>query len=471
MWDKGFVGSADRVLSVPPGRFTGMSITVLAVEALPSATAAGDPRELVRALEAAFDEHPVSGLGWEGVADAELLDLVVGCGRLASRLAGVRLGALAETDRRGAGRSTGAPSTVQWLQAGGTGPGTARRDVGLAQALTEHAGTREALGAGRISQEQAAVIASALDSLSGAVQESARRATEAALLEAAASLDPGRLRHAARHAAARVDPGGSGDLAAQEKSARSRRELVVFANRDGMHTLAGSLDVEGAAILAAALDPLSAPRPSSADGPDPRTPSRRRADALIELARRALAAGDLPDCGGDRPQVIVTMTLEQLRVRLDDATSSEAAGTGAAGPGAADVGVGVGSRVPLSIASARRIACDAQVIPVLLGSAGEVLDLGRGARTANRAQRRALVQRDGGCAFTGCGRPPAWCDAHHIRAWAAGGRTDLANLVLLCGHHHDVVHHDGWTIRIGPDHRPVFRPPPTPPPDPPDPPW
>jgi hypothetical protein len=69
------------------------------------------------------------------------------------------------------------------------------------------------------------------------------------------------------------------------------------------------------------------------------------------------------------------------------------------------------------------------------------------------------VVTDGGCAFPGCPRPPAWCIAHHIQHWADGGRTDLDNLVLLCDHHHRVVHHHGWDITMAADRRPDFRPP------------
>ncbi len=81
-------------------------------------------------------------------------------------------------------------------------------------------------------------------------------------------------------------------------------------------------------------------------------------------------------------------------------------------------------------------------------------------RIVPRPIRRALVIRDGGCAFPGCGRPARWCHAHHIWFWADGGPTKLSNLVLLCGHHHRVVHHHGWDVDIGPDGHPQFHPPP-----------
>jgi hypothetical protein len=235
--------------------------------------------------------------------------------------------------------------------------------------------------------------------------------------------------------ARRVDPLAAARLAEKERAAKARRHLALTRTRDGEFGLTGLLDAEGAATLSAALDPLAAPAPSTAAGPDPRRPGQRLADALVELARRALTGGSggrLPDAGGDRPQLVVTMTLDQLRaghdavVRLDGGLVGE----------------------PLSGAAARRIACDAQVIPAVLGGDGEILDLGRGRRTASAAQRRALRLRDGGCVGEGCDRPPAWCEPHHIVHWADGGPTDIGNLVLLCTTHHDLVHHGRWTVRF-----------------------
>src|SRR5207244_7966843 len=114
---------------------------------------------------------------------------------------------------------------------------------------------------------------------------------------------------------------------------------------------------------------------------------------------------------------------------------------------------------PLSGAAARRLACDAQVIPLVLGGPGEILDVGRASRTATPAIRRALRVRDRGCIGPGCDSPPAWTDAHHIRHWADGGPTSIENMCLLCSWHHDLVHHDGWTITMT-GGRPRMHPPP-----------
>jgi hypothetical protein len=112
----------------------------------------------------------------------------------------------------------------------------------------------------------------------------------------------------------------------------------------------------------------------------------------------------------------------------------------------------------LSAAQVRRLACDAQVIPAVLGGDGQVLDVGRSRRLFTGAIRRALVLRDGGCAYPACDRPARWCQGHHIVSWLFGGPTSVDNGVLLCGPHHRAVHHDGWTIRLGHDRRPDFIP-------------
>jgi hypothetical protein len=96
--------------------------------------------------------------------------------------------------------------------------------------------------------------------------------------------------------------------------------------------------------------------------------------------------------------------------------------------------------------TARRLACDCNLIPAVLGGASEPLDIGRTTRVIPAAIRRALVLRDGGCRFPGCDRPAQWTDAHHLRHWLHGGHTKLDNLVLVCRRHHVMLHETGWTI-------------------------
>jgi hypothetical protein len=158
------------------------------------------------------------------------------------------------------------------------------------------------------------------------------------------------------------------------------------------------------------------------------------------VCRLASACGELPDNGGDRPQVVVTIDYDKLRQQAGVATFDD------------------GSQ--LSPAAARRLACDAGIIPAVLGTASQTLDLGRQTRLATGPLRRALVLRDQGCTFPGCDRPPRWTDAHHIVHWSDGGPTELTNLVLLCGYHHRLIHHSEWRVTINPkDGLPDFIPP------------
>jgi 5-methylcytosine-specific restriction protein A len=113
---------------------------------------------------------------------------------------------------------------------------------------------------------------------------------------------------------------------------------------------------------------------------------------------------------------------------------------------------------PVTAAAARRVACDAAIIPVVLGANSEPLDVGRSSYVVPQGMRRALIVRDRGCAFPGCDRPPQWCEAHHVDHWANGGRTALGNLVLVCDFHHRLVHTEEWHIRIVDGH-PEFIPP------------
>ncbi|GAA4821898.1 hypothetical protein GCM10023201_04560 [Actinomycetospora corticicola] len=139
-----------------------------------------------------------------------------------------------------------------------------------------------------------------------------------------------------------------------------------------------------------------------------------------------------------RAQIALTIPLDWLR--------------GQVGHAAFDTGR------PLDPATARRLACDAQILPVVLGTRSEPLELGRATYAVTEALRRLLTIRDRGCAHPGCTRRPRRCHAHHIRHWIDGGPTDPDNLVLLCRYHHHLVHHGGWEIHML-SGRPWFIPP------------
>jgi hypothetical protein len=132
-----------------------------------------------------------------------------------------------------------------------------------------------------------------------------------------------------------------------------------------------------------------------------------------------------------------------VTIELDDLTRKAGVGTLASG-------------ATLSTSAVRRLACDAGVIPLVLGSNSEPLDVGTEHRFVTRAIRQTLNTRDKGCVI--CQAPPAMCDAHHLAHWADGGSTKITNLVLLCKAHHIDVHQGHWTITIHGGHPQVTRP-------------
>jgi hypothetical protein len=210
---------------------------------------------------------------------------------------------------------------------------------------------------------------------------------------------------------------------------RAHRSLVKGPGPLGLSRYTLLLDDEGAAILDTAVDALAKPRKDPDTGVlDPRTPAARRADALLDLVTRAISAPDgVPRQA--KTALIVTTDLHTL--------TRQTRGTGRT----------LGAHL-LSTDTLRRLACDADLIPMVLGSHREVLDQGQTVRLFTPAQTRHLWVRDQGCTFPGCTKPPPWTDAHHLIHWADGGPTDLDNAALLCRAHHTVVHRHRYTATV-----------------------
>src|SRR6266540_1923355 len=435
------------------------------VEGLPVGPQGGLPAGL-EGLAAAVGEFAADDL--DQLGDALLAAQVVAVQRLGDQLEAVKLRRLAAVDARGAaGAEVGAsaPSTQGWLRATTRmSPAAAGQRVRTARAL--HRGplvaTAAALAAGEVSYQHAAVLADATHDLPPAKVAEA----EGVLVDAARRLDPARLHRLAGHLRDVLDP----DAAEERGRARlERRGLWLAATFDGMVAVNGLLDPDAGEAARAALAPLAGPT-----GPgDERSAAQRRADALGELARQALQAGHLPDCGGLRPQLAVTVEFASLL--------AEQGGVG---------GVGGWGGV-LGGEAARRLACDAAVTRAVVhrhpnhAETSHATAQGRRQQRGGRwrAGRGAARRRRAAAAAPGRARPaagpwprhprgppraaprpggarrrlrrgrlrppPPWTDAHHLHHWLAGGPTSLDNLVLLCRVHHRAVHEGGW--RLGHD--------------------
>ena len=394
-----------------------------------------------------------------GFSDADLVEGLAAVQELKARLSALEAQLLAEVDTRDLARKQlHWGSTTDWFThlAGLTRRDGRRAVVHAQQLVAEQSRTLEALRLADVSAAQAGIICDAVDTLPSS--PALRTRGEQALLEEARRLNATELARTARHLADVIDPDRTerrdeAALAREERAAHTGRFLSVTDDGAGGVRIKGRGGLEDGAVLRTALLPLTKPIPAvDPDTPgcevetDPRDHGARMFDALVELAQHALDTDRVPASHGARPRVAITVDLRSLVTGLGEDPGAEAR---------TDDGL------RLSVAAVRRLACDAELIPVCLGTQGEVLDVGRIARLVTPALWRALVARDRHCTFPGCTRPPVMCHAHHIVHWADGGRTSLDNLVLVCGEHHRVLHHTPWQVRLDRDDcRPEYLPPP-----------
>ncbi|MBX3194530.1 MAG: DUF222 domain-containing protein [Microbacteriaceae bacterium] len=291
--------------------------------------------------------------------------------------------------------------------------------------------------AGRISVGAAGAIQSGLGTPTADV--AADDLTDAAerLATEARDLPPEKVARRAREARDELDEAGVAD---REAALRAKRYLRLTLLPDGMTRLNGLLDPESAALVTDAIDQVTAPRrggPRFVDPAqkaraeaivgDPRTTEQVALDALVDMVRIAGAADPGRVFGTRRPSVRVHVTQGDLDRRA----------------GAASI---EGQTASVSIATAERLGCADGYLPILFED-GEPLRLGRSQRLFSRGQRDVLAAIWGGCAVPGCDRPPSWTEAHHTTPCSEGGKTDVADGILLCRHHHMLVHNNGWRIR------------------------
>jgi hypothetical protein len=341
-----------------------------------------------------------------------------------------RLRRLAEIDRRRLFERDGHLSAASWLASTfKVAWGTAREHLRIARALEEMPQTRQALDAGELSMSAVRVLVATRDADPSAFGRCEKELVQAARIHSMKDLQ--RVAAYWRQAVEREQ-----SLEGDEK-VRERRRLHASVSFLGMVRVDGDLDPEtGETLLTALRTVLDAE--SRSGGGDDRTPAQRRADALGEICRQWLDLAERPSVAGERPHVTVTVDADALQGALGE--TSELDHVGAVHPDAA-----------------RRLACDASIMRVVMAGRSEPLDVGRRTPVVSPAMRRALIVRDRHCRFPGCDRPHTWCDAHHVVHWADGGPTALPNLLLLCRRHHRMVHERGAFRLELLDGRPVFR--------------
>jgi hypothetical protein len=349
--------------------------------------------------------------------------------RIAQAVEAKRLAWLADIERRASFRRDGYLSTTDWLtDRFNVTRGAAKEQIKTAEALEALPEARKALQDGEVSSSAVRVLTAAWES-----HPEAFEATGSTLLNEAKTKPIGDLRRTVEDWRHRQD---RDDGLEQVRKARERRRLDICPTASGMVKVDGELDPEGGEHVMTALQAIVDAEVKSGRI-DLRTPRQLRADALVELAQRYLGAGDRTTVGGERPQVTVTVDLDVLR-GLKEGTAELDHG-------------GVVHRE-----AARRLTCDASVRRIVLSPRSEPLDVGRKTSVWPAAIRRAVIARDKTCRFTGCGRPAAWCQVHHVKHWTDGGQTSLSNGVLVCGRHHHLVHEERFGVEML-DGNPVFK--------------
>lgn len=354
----------------------------------------------------------------------ELVRVTTGSSRHDARIA-VRAGAmLAGAGLAGAGDSSADQALPSWANA-------------LVEPVVQ----------GRLSTAALESIRSGLGDVSETVGADALRQAVSLLVGEIGTLDVDRLYRRARQIRDELDTAG---VAERERARRDARSLRLYRGEDGMTRATWLLDPESAAIVTDLFDRATSPRRG---GPtflapddaaliermraDDRTTEQYTSDVFLDLLRVGAEADSSQLLSSGSPSVRVLITAHDL-----------ISGSG--------VGELEGQADVISLATVQRMICIGSQTPILIAPTGQPLDVGRSQRLFTARQRIALAARDGGCRWAGCERPPSWCEAHHIEPWeAAQGRTDVADGLLLCRHHHLLVHNNGWRIerRRGPDGR------------------
>ena len=314
-----------------------------------------------------------------------------------------------------------------WLAAVGTGVATGAVSVAKADVIKT--------GLGAPTEDVAA------DDLADAARE---------LATLAPTMSVEKLAARARELRDELDADGVRD---RERMLREKRYLTLTPLSNGMTQINGQLDPASAAIVGAAYDAATSPRrggPRFTDDAsreraeklvaDERTLGQIALDTFVDLIRIGTEVDPGRLLGARRHAVRVLVSDQDLRERRGPASIQD-------------------QTEAISIATAEQHICDTGIVPIHFADDGEPLRLGLTRRLFSSKQRDALAARDGGCRFPECERPASWCEAHHRIPWKEGGPTDTRDGVLLCRHHHMLVHDNHWRIDRDPEHGFVAIPP------------
>jgi hypothetical protein len=295
----------------------------------------------------------------------------------------------------------------------------------------------EAITSGILPLASADAIRTGLGDPCEGVAPSSLADAAARLCAEAATLDPDRLFRRARELRDELDEAGVAD---RERERWQRRSLRLVRQPDGMFRMTWVLDPESAAVAVDLYDRATSPRrggPRFVAGADAeaaeriladnRTTEQLASDVFLDLLQQGADADDSQLLGTGAAAIRILVTAKVLDER--------------SGHGRID-----GQSDAISYETVERMLCSGSALPIVFDD-GQPLNLGREQRLFSRRQGIALAARDGGCRFPGCERPPSWTEAHHIQHWGRdGGETNIANGILLCRHHHLLLHNNGWEI-------------------------
>jgi hypothetical protein len=344
------------------------------------------------------------------------------------------------------------PVAEPWLVPVGAAVTSGALSVAAAEAIRNGlGGPNETVSVDAMTEAAAALVAAGSD--------------DVGLDRASPTVNVDQMFRRARDARDDLDEAG---IAIRERERRQLRSLRRWRKPDGMTRYTWDLDPESAALIDGIYDQLTSPRrggPRMVDkaeqkrvetlARDPRTTDQLASDGFLQL----LTTGSSIDSGsgtdiigvGTGPSLRQLIGIRNPAVRVLVSAESLAGGSGLRRSGHGHI---EGHPDPVSIETVERIACTNGIVPIRFDPHGQAIDVGREQRLFTRRQRIGLAARDGGCRWPDCPRPPGWTEAHHINHWQRDhGQTTLDNGILLCRHHHLLLHDNHWEItRRGADY-------------------